>query len=113
MALPEALDRPRETLAQRHRGLEAHPLASTGDVEVSRGLPVRLRRVPVDFAVVPDEVADRLCEIANARLDARADVDRLGAVEVLRGEQERAGRVVNVEELARRRARAPEVDGLV
>src|SRR3954453_13941655 len=111
--LAEALDRPGEPLAQRHPRLEAHPLARAGRVEEARGVAVRSRAVPDDLALVADELADGLGQVADARLDARADVDRLRAVEVLGGEQERAGRVVDVEELARRPAGAPQAHRLV
>src|SRR3954447_7599641 len=113
MIRPEALDRAGEAVAQRDGGLEPHPLARPRDVEVPRRLAVRLRGVPVDLARVADEVADRLGQLSDARLDAGADVDRLRAVEVLGREQQRAGGVVDVEELARGGSRAPEVDGLV
>src|SRR3954452_11267681 len=102
--LAEALDRAGEALAQRRRRLEAHPLPGARDVEVARRLAVGLRGVPLDLARVADEGADRLGKVADPGLDTRADVDRLGAVEALGGEEQGAGGVVHVEELARRRA---------
>ena len=95
--------------AQRRRRLEAHPARAPGSRRGSASAGRRAATRPRSISPAkPTSSRDRLGEVADARLDAGADVDRLGAVEVLGGEQQRAGGVVDVEELARRRARAPE-----
>src|SRR3954469_9139355 len=102
VVLAEALDGAGQPLAQRRARLEAHPLARARRVEGALGLPVRARAVPDDLALGADEVADLLGQVADAGLDAGTDVDRLGAVQVLGREQQRAGGVVDIEELAGR-----------
>ncbi len=58
----------------------------------------------------PVSSAIELGELADRDLVAAAEVDRLGAVVPLCGEQESLGAVVDVQELARRRSVAPEHD---
>ena len=55
-----------------------------------------------------DDVAHRLRELADRQVLAGADVDVLGVVVVAHQEQAGVGEVVDVEELAARRARAPD-----
>ena len=60
--------------------------------------------------VKPVSLGDQLHEVADRDLLAGAQVDRLGAVVALGGEDDALGGVVDVEELARGRAGAPDVD---
>ena len=75
-----------------------------------RGWPFGFERVPRDLAVEAGQLRDQLGQIADRDLVAGAEVDRLGAVVPLGGEHEPFDAVVDVEELARRRAVAPEHD---
>src|SRR4051794_37203061 len=101
------LDRLAQPVLERDLGLEAHQLAGARDVEEALRLAVGSRRVPDGLALEAGQVVDQLSEVADARLDAGADVDGLGGLEALGGEQQRAGGVIDKEELARRRAGPP------
>ena len=93
-------------------GVRASKPKSSGArrVEAAPRLAVRHRRVPHDLAFEAGELRDQLGELADRDLDARAEVHGLGAVVALGGEHEPFDAVVDVEELARRRAVAPEHD---
>src|SRR4029450_6737006 len=69
-----------------------------------------LVRAPADLAGEAGELRDGLGEVADRDLDAGAEVDGLRLVVALRGEPDPLGGVLDVEELARRRAVAPEHD---
>ena len=56
---------------------------------------------------------DQLDQLADRDLPPDAEVDRLRAVVALGGEDDPLGGVVDVEELARRAARAPDLDVVV
>ena len=108
----------RGTTRPSSRGLRAascarseaeQPLGARG-VELPARLAVRHRGVPDDLAVEAGHLGDRLGELADRRLDTGAEVDRLRPVVALGGEQQPVGAVVDVEELAGRRAVAPEHD---
>ena len=93
------------------RGLEAEALARARDVEAPARLAVRL-------AGVPDEAARRsrsaraisVGQVADRDLVAAAEVHRVARVVALGGEHDPLGGVLDVEELARRRAVAPQHD---
>ena len=102
------LDRPRQPVLELDGRLEAHELAGARDVEVALRLPVRPRRVPHELALEAGEPRDELGEVADGGLAPDPEVDRVGDVEVLGGEQQPARGVVDVEKLARRRAGAPQ-----
>src|SRR3954452_10052563 len=103
-------DRPLETLPERRARLEAEELLRARGVEAPARLAIRHRLVPGDLAREARQLGDQPGELLDRDLLARADVDRLLAVVWLGGQRERSGRVVDVEELARRRAIAPEHD---
>src|SRR5438876_6372660 len=81
-------------------------------VEAPTRLAVRHRAVPLDLACEAGEVRDLFRELANRDLDARTEVDRVGAVVAIRGEHEPFDAVVHVQELTRRRAVAPKGDAI-
>src|SRR4051812_44216675 len=89
------LDRLAQPVLERDLRLEAHQLARAGHVEEALRLAVGPRRVPDGLALEAGQVVDQLGEVADARLDPGPDVDGLGGLQALRGEQERAGRVVD------------------
>src|ERR687898_203885 len=72
--------RPLETLAQTGLRPEAEEALGLRRVERAAWLPVRHRRVPDDLAAEAGQVRDQLRDLPDRRLDARAEVDRLGAV---------------------------------
>ncbi|MCC7368034.1 MAG: hypothetical protein IT306_06405 [Chloroflexi bacterium] len=57
-----------------------------GDVEAASRLAVRLGRVQLDAAFVASQLGAQVREIVNHDLLAGAEVDRLGAVVALGGE---------------------------
>src|SRR4051812_34818389 len=97
-----------ETFAQRCLRLEAEQLARAGCVDASPRLAVRHRRVPGDLPPEADDVGDELRELADRDLLARAEVHGLGSVVALGCEHDALDAVLDVEELARWRAVAPE-----
>src|SRR5437588_7238312 len=103
-------DRLLEPRAERCARLEAEQLLRARRVERAARLPVRHARVPDDLALEPGQLRDQLGEVADGDLRARAEVHRLVAVVALRAEHEALDRVLDVEELARRRAVAPQHD---
>src|SRR3954467_6826024 len=103
-------NRPLEALAQRRAGLEPEQLLRAGGVQASAWLPVRHRLVPGDLAAESRQLGDQLGELTDRDLLARADVHRLLPVVAVRGERERLGCVLDIEELAGRGAVAPEHD---
>src|SRR3954465_7434499 len=111
--LAEAGDRAAQALFEVDLRLEAHELAGARDVEEALGLAVGPRGVPHGLALEADQALDRLGEVADARLLAGADVDRIGGLQPLGRQQQGPRRVVDVEELAARVAGAPQDDLLV
>src|SRR4051794_35765362 len=101
-------DRLLEPLTQRRASTEAEELLRACRVELSPRLAVRHRRVPHQLAVESRQLRDQLRQLADRRLDARAQVDRLDAVVPLGRQGQTLGCVVDVEELARRRPVAPQ-----
>ena len=85
-------------------------LARARRVDAAARLSVRLRRVPPDASLESRHARDELGEVADRDLLAGAEVHRLGRVVAIRREHEPLDAVVDVEELARRRAVAPEHD---
>ncbi len=92
------------------RGIEAEELPRAACVDAAAWLSARLRLVPDDPTVVACDGSDELGELADRDLLARSEVHGLGAVVALRGEDEALDAVLDVEELPRRRAVAPEDD---
>src|SRR3954447_9290343 len=103
-------DRLLEPLTQRRARAEAEELLRARRVELSARLAVRHRRVPHQLALEPRQLRDQLGELADRRLDTGAEVDRLAGVVPLGRERQARRRVVHVEELAGRRAVAPQHD---
>src|SRR6478752_1617274 len=100
--LPPPRDGPREAVFERGPRHEAEALLGAPNVEAATGLPVRLRGVPHESAAVAHGAADEVGEILDRDLLAAAEVDRVGAVVFLRRSDQPFGRVLDVEELARR-----------
>src|SRR5688500_9861522 len=101
------LDRLRQALFEGRFGDEAELVAGAGDVEAAAGPAVGFRRVPDDRAFEPRELGDEMREVLHRHLAAGAEVDRLGAVVAEHRGEDALGAVVDVQELAAGRARAP------
>src|SRR5258705_321264 len=92
-----------EPVAERRMCTKAEELLGARDIELASRLTVRLRRVPDDLARVARELGDELRELADRDLLARAEIHRVCAVVVPRGEPDALGAVVDVEKLSRGR----------
>src|SRR6478735_9976337 len=103
-------DRPLQALGQRRLRLEAEQPLRLRGIERAARLAVGHGRVPADLAREARQLGDRRGQLADRGLDAGAEVDRLGAVVELGRTDEAVRAVLDVEELARRRAVAPEHD---
>src|SRR6266540_5027299 len=101
-------DRAFEPLAQRRSCFEAEQLPRARGVDAPPRLSIRLRGVPFDSSGEADHVRDERRELADRDLLRRAEVHRISTVVAVAGEHERLGAVVDVEELARRRAVSPQ-----
>jgi hypothetical protein len=73
---------------------------------------VGLRGVGDDVALEPDDLADQLRQFQDGHILARADIDVLEVRIGLHQKHAGVGAVVGVEELAARRARAPDRDAV-
>ena len=80
------------------------------NIELPARLAVRLRRVPADLAGEAGQSAISSARSRIAISSPDAEIHRLGTVVLLGGEHDALDGVVDVEELARRRAVAPEHD---
>ena len=78
-----------------------------------RGLTVGLGRVPADLAFEPRQASDEFNQLADRDLGTDAEVDRLGAVVPFSRQDDPIRCIVDVQELARRRARSPHLDLVV
>ena len=104
-------DRPLEALAERRPRAEAEQLARPARRRASAAAGRSASTCPSAISPSkPGQLGDELGQLADRVSDAGAEVDRLGAVVALGREQQALGAVVDVEELARRRAVAPEHD---
>src|SRR5258708_279395 len=108
LAIPS--DRAREPVPELRPGLEPEQLPGLCDVESAARLAVRHRGVPGDLALEAGQLGDQRGQLTDRYLLPRPEVDWIGAVVVLGGEQQAVGGVLDVEELAGRRAVAPEHD---
>src|SRR5687768_17827347 len=99
-----------QTLIHRRTRAESEELRGAAGVEHAPRLAVRLGRVPYDLAAESGLARDDPREIADQHFLAATEVHRFGAVVALRGGDDSLGRVLDIEELARRRAVAPQRD---
>jgi len=100
-------DRSLEALPERCPSAEVEALCGAIDVETTSRLPSRLLRIPDEPAFETCHVGDEQSEIANGDLLAGAQVDRLGPLILGRRAKERFRAVLDIQELARRRAVSP------
>ena len=102
-------DGPVQAVGQRGRRLEAQQLLRPPHVQAAAGLAVGF---VVSQTISPVKPVARRSSPARSRMviSCRADVDRLGAVVALAASSNALGRVLDVQEFARRRAVAPEHD---
>ena len=98
---------------QGHGRAESEELARTRVVHPSPRLSVRLRPVPDELSLEADEFDDQLGEVLDRDLFVRAEVHGIGTVVVLGCQEYPFGCIVDVEELARCRARPPHLDDIV
>src|SRR3989442_2331020 len=104
------LDRALEPFAEVDSGPEAELALGPAGVELAARLAVRLARVPPDGAAEPGRLGDELDQLADADFEGGAEVDRIGPVVALGGQDDAFGRVLDVQELPRRCAIAPHHD---
>ena len=104
------VDRPPKPVLEWRSSLEPEQLARSAGVQRTSRLAVRLGGVPADLALEPGRLDDQLDELPDRDLPPGAEVDRLRAVVALGGEDDPFGGVIDVQELARRGAGAPDLD---
>src|SRR6266508_6700523 len=104
-------DGPLQALLKRSASDEAEQLMGTGRVKCPSGLAVRFGGIPADLAAKAAHCTDQMGEVADRDLAAGTEVDGQGTVVSLGTEDDPLGGVLDVDELPRRRAGAPNFDG--
>src|SRR4030042_1473024 len=102
--LPIPVNRFLQSLIEGRPGLKAKILLGLGDIQAPPWLAVRLGRVPSDLARKARQLCDLLGQVLDADLTSGPEIDRLGAVVVLGGQQDSFRRVGDVEEFTGDRA---------
>src|SRR5262249_9363617 len=97
-----------QAFRQADLGLEAEPFAGAGRVKAAPGLAVGLAGIQADLALEPRLPRPEPGQVSEADLVAGTGVARVRPVVPRRGQVDRPGRVLHVEELARRFAAAPD-----
>src|SRR3954464_13425729 len=95
--LAEAGDGALKTVVELDFCLEPHQFARPRHIEEALWLAVGLRAVPHGLALVSDQPLDRLGKIADSSFLPCSEVDGLGGLEALRGEQQSSRGVIDVE----------------
>ena len=90
--------------------LEAEALLGARDVQPPSRLSVGFAGVPDEAALEARRLRELPGQVTDRDLDAAAQVDRIAGVVSLGRQHDALGRVLDVEELARRRAVAPQHD---
>src|SRR5712692_2445074 len=103
----EPINRLAERLWKSRSRAETETFLRPARVDLAARLAIRLRDVPEDPALEPDDLGDGRREVADGDLEARSQVDRVARVVVLRSEHDSLRSVLDVEELSRRAAVAP------
>src|SRR5690348_194542 len=103
-------DRAPQTFLESRMRTEAEALLGSSRVEVASRLSVRLRRIPRNPAGEAHDARDHFGERLDRELAARSDVHRIAAVVAFAREQDRLGRVLDIQELPRRRSVSPHLD---
>src|SRR5207247_6464421 len=112
--LPVPVDRPPQPFLQRVARLQPDEAIGALGARGPPRVPAALARVERDPARVAGEPGDEVHEVADADLPAGGEVHALRALEPLGGEHEAGREVLDVEEVARGRAVAPDDElGLV
>jgi hypothetical protein len=106
LVLDEPAIAARHTLPQRYAGPPAERLEPRNVEHLTRRA-VRLARVEAQLSAEADHLAHDLRQLADRDVLTPADVEQLVAVVAVHQEQTGVGQVVDVQELATRRARAP------
>jgi hypothetical protein len=96
--------------AKRRRGVKSEFLCRPVHIQLAARLAIRFGSVPDDSSLEAGQLDDEVDEVLDRDLLRAADVDRVWLVVPLSGEHYGAGGVVDIEELARRRAGAPHLD---
>ena len=73
-----------------------------------RGVPSGLRRVPGEFALESDDVANQFGQFADGDVFAATDIDDLGRVVFLEQEKAGLGQIIDMQKFAPRFARTPD-----
>src|SRR4051794_22581706 len=107
---PIPIDRLRQAGGERRAGAEPELVRGALDVEHPPRLAVRFRRVPHDLAFETCGLPDEHRQVVDRDLLAAAEVHRLALLVFFGGRDDAVRRIFDVEELARRRAVAPQHD---
>src|SRR6267378_3908251 len=81
-------DRALEPFAEVHSGPEPELALGPAGVELAARLAVRLARVPPDGAAELGRLGDQFHQLADADLEGGAEVDRIGLVVALGGQDD-------------------------
>src|SRR5207237_3308616 len=103
-------DGPVEAFGQRRGGSKSEEFLGPADVQTSARLAVRLVGIEQNAAVKANLAGDKRGQIGNGYLSTRTNVDRLRRIQMLRGQNNGAGSVLDVEKLPRRAPGAPDND---
>src|SRR5262245_58437135 len=103
-------DRPSQAILKERLRPEAELALGAAYVQTPARLAVGLAGIPDDIALEAGQPGDRLDEVADRDLHAAAKVDRLVALVALGRQHDPRGGVLDIQELARRRAVAPDLD---
>src|SRR5205823_10370095 len=96
----------RNPIAERNRRMPAE-IIELANIEKFARHAVRLGRVPGQFAIKTNYVANQLRQLADGNVRARADVNDFGRIIFFKKKQTRTGRIVDMKKFAPRFARAP------
>src|SRR5450759_4738496 len=100
-------NRIRQPLTKWRRRAEPELLFGAIDVELAPRLTVRLGFIPDDLALEAGQLRDQLRQVFDRDLGRTSNVDRVGFVVALSGEDDRPRRVSNIKELAGWSSRSP------
>src|ERR1043165_3238312 len=92
----EPVDGSLEPFFKSDLGLEAYDLLGLLGIEAAPRLAVGLGRIPLDAALEPGELHDQLDQVLDRDFHVGAEVERIGVILALRGQDDALGGVVHV-----------------
>src|SRR5262245_26754804 len=104
------LDRLAQSVAESSPRNDSEALAGAACVHAPPWLTVGLRRVPPQLAAIARGVLDHRGQVGDGNLLAAAEIDRLGVIVGIGHAGDTLRRVAHEEELASRRAGAPDLN---